>query len=414
MKVVLLNTNDNGGGAAIACLRLQRALQKQGKVQSTMLVQRKYTGHPGVVGLSQGTFQKAGAWLRFVAERLVFLPRERSSEVRFQFDPGVAGVDVSTHPLVRDADVIHLHWVNHGFLSTDSLQKIMQLGKPIVWTFHDMWAFTGGCHHSGTCEHFRTDCGDCKFVKNPGPRDYSHQRWQAKATAYTPFAAVGCSRWLANRARNASLLDGYRVEAIPNPLDVTLFRPLDKATARRALGLSPDKEYILFAAMRVDAVGKGLAYLIEALQWLKDLPGAVELLVFGKTDEAFLKALPIKTTSLGHLSDPERIATAYSAASVFVIPSLEENLPNTIMEAMACGTPAVGFAVGGIPEMVDHRANGYVAEYRSAESLAAGVRWVLEQNNDGALSAKARQKVLASYAEEMVAAQYEALYRSLV
>lgn len=414
MKVVLLNTNDNGGGAAIACLRLQQALQKHGTWQSTVLVQDKHTNHPGVVGLSKGHVQKALAWLRFVAERLVFLPRERSPEVRFQFDPGVAGIDISTHPLVRDADIIHLHWINHGFLSTDSLHKIMQLGKPVVWTFHDMWAFTGGCHHSGTCENFRSDCGDCKFIRKPDRYDFSHQRWRAKSAAYASFAAVGCSRWLANRARNAALLNGYRVEAIPNPLDVALFRPLDKRTAREALGLNVDKTYLLFAAMKVSAPGKGFAYFAEALQWVTAASDNVELLVFGKADEALLAALPIRVTTLGHLTDPERIVLAYSAAALFVIPSLEENLPNTLMEAMACGTPAVGFDTGGIPEMIDHRVDGYVADYRSAESLAAGIRWVLDNNKGGKLSKKARQKVLDTYAEDVVAAQYEALYQSLM
>ncbi len=418
MKVVFINTNDNGGGAAIACRRIQKALATYAGVEGKILVQDKNTRDDAVVSVAPRRWQKWLAWGRFVAERLYFYPYERSSDIRFQFNPGIAGIDISTHPLVREADVIHLHWINFGYLSTDSLKKIFALGKPVVWTFHDMWAFTGGCHHSGTCENYREACGGCKFVKHPGPNDISHGRWLAKEAAYAPFVPVGCSQWLAGRAAQSSLLRHSRILSIPNPIDTSVFKPTTKEEARKLLGLSPDKEFILFAAMRVDAVGKGFSYLVQALQLLTQQHLArmqnVEVLIFGHSSADLTAALPILTHRLGHLSDPQQIGLAYSAASVFVIPSLEENLPNTIMEALACGTPAVGFDTGGIPEMIDHRINGYVAEYRSADSLAKGILWVLEANAQGKLSAQARQKVLNTYAEEIVAQQYQDLYQSLL
>ena len=418
MKVVFVNTNDNAGGAAIACRRIQKSLATYAGVEGKILVQDKNTLDGAVVSTTPNRWQKWLAWGRFVAERLYFYPYERSSEIRFQFNPGIAGIDISTHPLVQEADIIHLHWVNFGYLSTDSLQKLFALGKPVVWTFHDMWAFTGGCHHSGSCENYRDACGGCKFVKHPAPDDFSHRRWRAKKASYAPFTAIGCSQWLARRAAQSSLLRHARVSSIPNPIDIEVFKPIPKQEARGRLGLSPNKEFILFAAMRVGAVGKGFSYLVQALQLLieqyPDRMLEVEMLIFGHSSADLTDSLPIVAHRLGHLSDSQQIGLAYSAASVFVIPSLEENLPNTIMEAMACGTPAVGFDTGGIPEMIDHRINGYVAEYRSAESLAEGIEWVLEANTQGQVSAHARQKVLATYTEEIVARQYHDLYQSLL
>ena len=419
MKVLFLTTSDTGGGAAIACRRLQQALDKYTPVQGKILVQEKKTQENAIVTIAGTRWKKGLTWLRFIAERLLFLPFERSKEVRFLFNPGVFGTDLSSHPLVKEADVIHLHWVNFGFLSTDSLQKLFALGKPIVWTFHDMWVFTGGCHHSGECDHYQQACGNCKFIRKPAPDDLSHHRWEAKKKVYQhhPFSVVTCSEWLGKRAAASSLLKGFSIQTIPNPIDTQIFSPIAKSTARQQLGLPTDKELILFAAMRVNAAGKGFAFFQEALHELlnrqPDLHSSVELIVFGSADEELLSGLPFTTHSLGSFTDPAQIALVYNAASMFVTPSLEENLPNTIMEAFACGTPAIGFEIGGIPEMISHQTNGYLAQYRSAASIADGIQWVIENNRNGALSANARNKALDDYTEEVVAQQYFALYESL-
>lgn len=419
MKVVFLNTNDNGGGAAIACRRLQKALAKHTPVEGTILVQDKNTQENTVEAIADTSWKKKLSWLRFVAERLIFLPFESSKKIRFAFNPGSIGTDISQHPLIQEADLIHIHWINFGYLSTNSLEKIFALKKPIVWTFHDMWTFTGGCHHSGECDHYQQECGNCKFIRNAGPNDFSHQRWLAKHNAYRnqPFSVVTCSDWLGDRATRSKLLNGFSVQTIPNPIDTDFFRPISKKEAREKLNLPTDKELILFAAMRVGAAGKGFSFFQEALDLLlqrqPNAPTEIELIVFGMADEKVLEGLPFRTHQLGHISDPEKIVLAYSAASLFVTPSLEENLPNTIMEAFACGTPAVGFTIGGIPEMIEHQKNGYLATYRSASSIADGIEWVIENNSNGSVSESARNKALNSYSEAIVAQQYFDLYQSL-
>jgi glycosyltransferase involved in cell wall biosynthesis len=420
MKVVFINTSDNSGGAAIACLRLRKAMEEYAAVEGRVLVQEKNTTNTFVETISDTAWKKKTTWLRFVAERLSFLPYERSKEIRFLFNRAIFGADISNHPLVQEAQIIHLHWVNFGFLSTSGLKKLLALGKPVVWTFHDMWPFTGGCHHSGACDHYENECGNCKFLNKPSEHDISHGGWKAKKKAYLPshFTAVACSHWLAGHANRSSLLKGSRIESIPNPIDTSLFHVISKKEARLKLGLPVDKELILFAAMRVHAPGKGFIYFVDALNWLSlnhpEWNDRLELVVFGQADDTTLAGLPYRAHKLGHLSDVQKIILAYNAASMFVTPSLEENLPNTIMESFACGTPAVGFRVGGIPEMIDHKINGFVSEYKSTESLGAGMQWVLDHNTEGTLSNQARQKVLDKYSEKVVAEQYYNLYQSLL
>jgi glycosyltransferase involved in cell wall biosynthesis len=424
LKILLLNTDDFTGGAAIACRRLLKALRTHTDVQAQMLVQESKSGQEGVVQLNNSWISQKKAFLRFVAERFYFLFSEKSKEVRFSFNPAKFGTDISDNQYVTDSDIVHLHWINFGFLSIDSIKKLAQTQKPIVWTLHDMWAFTGGCHHSRECENYQKTCGNCEqFLKNPSSDDLSNQIWIAKMNAFSGanLTIITCSQWLGNRAKKSSLFQNIRVESIPNPIDAQVFQPMDKTLARKAFNLSENKKYILFAAMRVDAVGKGFTYFQNALSILdvrlsniEHQESDIEIIIFGQAQVSDFESLPFKVNMLGRLSDLETIAKAYSAASVFVIPSLEENLPNTIMESMACGTPVVGFDVGGIPEMIEHQTTGYLSKYKSAEDLANGIYWTLYQSDYQSLCENSRKKILENYSEEVVAERYKKVYKSLL
>jgi glycosyltransferase involved in cell wall biosynthesis len=421
LRVVHLNTYHTTGGAAVAAGRLNRALNRFG-LDSTLLVQETTYPEENVEGLATSFLAQKMAFARFGMERALFLPYEKDKAARFQFSPATTGVDLTFNSTVRQADVLHLHWINFGFFSVEGLQRLMALEKPVVWTMHDMWPFTGGCHHSGTCENYQRTCGNCvPFLRNPGPNDLSHSGWVRKQQAYETahLVPVGCSEWLANRARKSGLFRNVPVLNIPNPIDTTLFRPVPKAAAREALGLPTNRRLILFAAAKVSTVGKGFRYFEAALHKLHselDNPREVELLIFGAGDKGLLHELPFQYHFLGSLTDMQQISHAYNAADTFVIPSLAENLPNTIMEAMACGTPVVGFTVGGIPEMIQHRESGYLAQYKSAEDLAEGMKWLLRlpPNDYAAIAHAARQHVLAHYDEAIVAGQYASLYEGLL
>lgn len=399
MNVLLLNTYAHGG-AGVACRRLQAALLEDG-VEAKLL----------------SAAEVPGRW-PFYAERLSFLPYERNRSVRFAFSPANFGHDIRHHPLVKQADILHLHWVNQGFLSLQNIRQLAELGKPIVWTLHDMWAFTGGCHYSQGCRHFEAECGNCPFLRRPRPGDLSHRVWLRKQRLFPPnLQFVTCSEWLAGVARSSGLLRDFPVQAIPNPIDTRQFAPLPEAARaafRQETGIAPDALVLLFAAMKVSEPRKGFQLLLESLHSLKnarpDWP--VEILVLGAAEPAALSALPYPFHAPGLVRDPALLARMYAAADVFVIPSLEDNLPNTVMESLACGTPVAGFDTGGIPEMTGHLTEGYIAPQGDSRALAEGIAWVLERRQ--ALRGPARMKVERHYANHVVAGRYRSLYTSLV
>lgn len=420
IRVLHLSTFHLSGGAGLAASRLNRALNKHGAV-SHLLAGRGSGREEAVASLDDSVSGKGAFWGRFIVERLFFLPFERSKEVRYAFSPAATGFDLADHPLVRQADVLHLHWINFGFLSVRGIERLLALGKPVVWTLHDMWAFTGGCHYSGECRRYQSGCGNCSFLKNPGEADLSFRRLQLKQRlwpAESNLTAVACSDWLAKQARASSLFAPFRVTNIPNPIDVAVFKPTGRAEARARLGLAPDKKYILFASAKIASKLKGFDYLKIALDRLvsqePELAQHLALLVIGGGDTEQLQGLPLPVHALGYVRGDDELVKVYNAASVYVTPSVEDNLPNTVMEALACGTPAVGFRTGGIPEMIGHDVNGYLAEYRSPESLATGIVAVLRGDSDGRLSSGARETVLREFDEKVVAARYLALYQNVL
>jgi glycosyltransferase involved in cell wall biosynthesis len=402
------------GGAGVAASRLNQALQNHG-IDSHLLVYRQQKAKNGVTAWADTPWKNSVFWARFSAERLLFLPHEKDKTVRFAFSPAAVGVPIEEHPLVQQADVINIHWINFGFLSLAGLSRLFSLGKPIVWTMHDMWAFTGGCHYSSGCELFLTHCQFCPFLKKPALYDLSFEIFEKKKKllAEANVSFVSPSKWLGHLTQKASITAHLPSYVIPNPIDTAVFHPLSKADARLKLGLPLDKKLILFAGANTLDPRKGYEYFREAIHKLDTNNPGVEIAFFGKSQPGAYQEINLPVHDLGKLSDQDMIVAAYSAADAMVVTSLEDNLPNTVMEAMACGTPVVGFQNGGIPDMIDHLENGYIASFKSALSVAEGIQWVLDNNQGGKLSALARQKVLTTYSEEVVARQYADLYQSL-
>lgn len=418
MKILVINTFETRGGAAIAAKRLFVALNKTGEVEAKMLVNERQTSDPGVFEVADTWLKKLIRKYRFIFEKVLFMPLEVSKKERFSFSTARFGSNISNHPLVREADILHIHWVNNSFLSHRNLRQLLQLNKPVVITMHDMWYFTGGCHHARNCRHYELECGNCPFLKRPDNNDLSHKIHQVKRSIYSPkMAFVACSKWLKQSADSSSLLKDRTVYAIPNPLDTNVFKPGDKAAARAVFGLPQDKILLLYAAARVDDERKGYKYLSEALQTLyhSDLPFKkdIEIVLMGDVKDPQVIDFPFPTHFVGNLSDTSQIVACYNAASMLITPSLEENLPNTIIESMACGTPTVAFRTGGIPEIIDHQVNGYIAEYRNAADLITGISWIVEQDHDQ-LAQNCKTKVETAFSEKAVVLQFTSLYRSLL
>ena len=416
MRVLIVNTSERTGGAAVAASRLMEALNNNG-VKAKMLVRDKQTDHLTVAALPG---QKA-MQLRFLWERLVIWLRLRLSRKHlFEADIANCGADITQLREFQEADVIHLHWINQGMLSLKGIRKILDSGKPVVWTMHDIWPATAICHLTLDCRHFETQCSHCRLLPGGGSdNDLAAQVWRRKQKmlADRQITYVACSQWLAGEAQKSALLQGQRVVSIPNPIDTHVYAPQNQQQARQRAGLPADGRIILFASQRVTNLNKGMNYLVEACQLLAEQhpeqKEQITVAILGGHAEELEGQLPFRTCPLGYVNDEHRIVDVYNAADVFVLPSLSENLPNTIMEAMACGVPSVGFRVGGIPEEIDHQQNGYVVDYRSSEDLARGIWWALFEADHEAVRHACLQKVAHNYSQQSVANHYLEVYESL-
>jgi glycosyltransferase involved in cell wall biosynthesis len=418
MKIAMLNTSDRRGGAAVAAYRLKEALSASG-IGVKLVVREKITPDPDVISMDNSGLRRNINRFRFLWERLViFLHNGFSRERLFKVSLADTGIDVSRLPEIREADIIHLHWFNHGFLSLRSLDKLLALGKPVVWTMHDMWGATGICHYSWACERYREGCGHCPFLHSSRSGDLSARIFRRKRVLYRENITLApVSEWLAGKCRESALTHDLPVRSIPNPIDTDFFSPGDRAEARRAGGLPTDTPIVLMGAARLDDPVKGFSVLKKALHLIQpDTRQKIQLVLFGsmKDEEATLADIPVACTWLGQISAPEQLRTLYRAADCFLAPSLEDNLPNTVMESLACGTPVAGFRTGGIPEMVDHLENGHLAPRGDAPQLARSIEWVLSHPDPAGLAANARAKVLDRFTIERIAGEYIELYRTVL
>ncbi|WP_234735037.1 glycosyltransferase family 4 protein [Tellurirhabdus bombi] len=416
LNILQLSTYHTSGGAGIAARRLNEALVRAGQ-NSWMLVPQTDRPEPHVAGLAETTLERKMAFARFALDRLSFWPYEKSKAERFAFSPARVGTDISRHPLVQQADILHLHWTQFGFLGLSDMSKLFRLGKPVVWTLHDMWAFTGGCHYSRGCAHYQTHCHHCPFLRNPGAHDLSYRLFEKKVELYhnAPLTFVTPSKWLSKSLKVSHLGQPFPVHVLPNPIDSNRFQPAqDRQVVRRQLGLPLDKKLLLFGSFNTQDPRKGFRYIQEALQLQKDRLPDTEIVIFGKSNPEIVNALPLPVTNLGSITSEEKMIAVYQAADVLLIPSLEDNFPNTIIESLACGTPVLGFRTGGIPEQIMHRQTGYLAQLASAEDLAQGLHWLLTQADLPIMRQNAARHIHSWLSYEAMASEFTELYQNLL
>jgi glycosyltransferase involved in cell wall biosynthesis len=332
------------------------------------------------------------------------------------FSPELLPDAIASKVAQHNPDIINLHWVCNGFLKIETLAKLTQ---PLVWTLHDMWPFTGGCHYSQECDRYTDSCGACPILHSDRNGDLSRWIWQRKAKAWKDLnlTIVTPSSWLAKCASSSSLFKNLRVEVIPNGLDTRKYKPIQRQMARELLNLPQDKYLVLFGAMYASSARrKGFHLLQPALQSLSQSgwQDRIELAVFGASEPIEPIELGFKSHYLGKLSDEISLALVYAAADVFVAPSLQDNLPNTVMEAIACGTPCVAFNIGGMSEMIEHQVNGYLAQPYQIDDLAQGIAWVIEnRERHQKLCDRAREKAEQEFTLEIQARRYESVYQEL-
>jgi glycosyltransferase involved in cell wall biosynthesis len=418
MRVVHLSEFDINGGAARAAWRVHDSLRLAG-VDSSMFVSVRDGFDPRV----EQFVPRAGFGSRVtrVFRRDLF-ERELKKALRngpagfdgFRDDRTVYGAEVAA--AVPDADIYHLHQVTEFVDYRTCLPRLAQRA-PLVWTLHEMTPFTGGCHYAYDCSHFTGECGACPQLGRSNMRDFSHAVWRRKQTAFAAIPrerlhVVAPSKWMAAEAARSRLLGRFPVSVIPYGLDTDRYRPIpDARRLLEAFGVSPSMRVALFVADWTSVRRKGFDLLDSALSLLGDAPNTA-LVSLGRGDSPRLQST-LTHVHLGSLTDDRMLAAIYSMADVFVIPSVQDNLPNSVLEAMACGCAVSGFRVGGIPDMVRDGVNGLLATPGDVKGLANAIRTLLADDSRRAGMGKASRDIAErEYSRKLQGERYADLYRT--
>lgn len=420
MKTVFINTSDLKGGAAIACYRLFKSIQQKG-IEATLIVAEKLSNDENVISIHNSIISAKTYKIKMLAEYAIFNKFLKNKKTTSTFSTAYFGSTILNIKQVQEADVINLHWINLSYLNLKNLIEITKLNKPIVWHLHDMWAFTGGCHYSNGCENYLTECENCPFLNSPATNDLSKKYFKLKQElfSYNNFTIVTPSNWLAQEAKKSALLKNKNIIALGNAIPTDKFISQNKKDLKAKNALNPSKKHILFGAMNIEDERKGFTYFKKAIQQLAQNTQfciTTELVILGKFKPEIFDGINsnLEINAVGFISSQEKIAELYALSDVFVIPTLEDNLPNTILEALSCGTPVVSFNTGGITDMVKHNINGFIAEAKNAEQLATGIETVLVNEQNIPYAQNARNYIVENYSEEVIANKYIALYKTLI
>jgi glycosyltransferase involved in cell wall biosynthesis len=408
LGVLHINDCDRLGGSGRSAYRIHSTLRRLG-VRSRMLVRDKASADPDVAQISKGLVHFLDRTSYHVLERLSLQYLFYSSSFL-----------LPRHEWFKQADILQLFNTHANFFSHTALPLLSRY-RPIVWRLSDMWALTGHCTHSFDCERWKTGCGSCPILS-----DYPELRWDTTALLFkiknsiysrSDLNVVAPSKWIANIARQSPLLSRFEIHHIPNGVDLSIFRPEDKAGARKALDLDPRKKVILFSSHLIMNPYKGGPQIREALDRLSAdrTIGDVLVLVVGKDAERWENRTGFEVRRLGHISDDTKLAQVYSAADAFVLPTLADTFPNAVLEAMACGTTPITFDVGGCPELVKHLETGYLAQKKDAEDLARGIKLILQNTElNNKLQARALEVVEREHSDDLEGKRFKALYENII
>ncbi len=410
MKILIVNAFDIHGGAARAAYRLHQSLLMQ-NIDSQMLVQSKGCDDFTVIGPNAKLEQGFNLLKPTLDSIPVKLYKNRTSAL---FSPSwLFSRKVIDRINEMDPDIVHLQWINAGMIRIEDLPKIK---ASIVWTLHDMWAFTGGCHYDLGCGAYKDNCGSCPVLNSHSITDLSYKVLNRKKCSYSKIhdlTVIGVSRWLTNCAHESKLFKSVKTINFPNPIATMIFKPCNKATSRELWNFPQNKKIILFGALgSTSDPRKGFHELNDALQSLNR--NDIVFVVFGATKPLNPPNLGCEVFYVGSLSDDVSLISLYSSVDVMIVPSRQEAFGQTASEAMACGTPVVAFNHTGLVDIVDHKENGYLAQALNTQDLADGIEWILDNEQYDELCLKAREKIERNFASSVVAEKYIELYRSVL
>ncbi len=410
MKILIINTSDIKGGAARAAYRLHKSLLSQ-NIDSQLLVQTK-SGDDFTVITNNNKITKVINKLRPTIDSIPIRFYKKRTKTLFSSSwfgfNNIVNIINEINP-----DIVHFHWICGGMIKIEDIVKIK---APIVYSLHDMWAFTGGCHYDEECNRYRKECGNCKVLRSDKQNDLSTKIFKRKQKIFSQIenmTIVGLSRWINDCAKNSTLLKEKRHVNLPNSIDTNIFKPFDKEKARELWRLPKDKKLVLFGAMGATSdPRKGYNKLSMAMHKLTDKN--IEFVIFGSSKPKESQNFEFETHYIGSLADDVSLVTLYSAVDVMVVPSLQENLSNAIMESLSCATPVVGFAIGGNSDMIENKKTGYLAKPFDIIDLAYGIEWVLNNECYNKLCKNARKKIEKEFDSTVVVKKYIELYKDVL
>lgn len=383
MKIVHVSTYTRQGGAAIAAYRMFEAMKRAGMDVSFLSRDDFYPNFP--------------IWRTKITQKMLHLAVKR----KMPWHLLDTDISVISHPAIQEADVIYLHWVN-DFLGIKAIDELLALKKRIIWVQHDMWALTGGCHYSLGCVGYQVKCQRCNQMNRF--KDLASKQLQTKIEHWSTasnLTIAAPSQMMLYDVKFSKVFGSLPTITINNLIDIRRFKPINKTLCRSEMGLDVDKKYILFNAVDLANPYKGGERLIQVLQALKDSP--YEFLFLGKANYAdFPKGIHSKLHLMGYTEEEEQIIRIYNCANVLLMTSVAENFPNVVLEAMACGVPAVAFKAGGVIEQILHRQTGYLVFDNEIENCINGIQWVLNNPDYCHLSQQSRFWVIKHHAYENI------------
>jgi len=417
MKILHLSTHDIRGGAARAAFRLHTALRRLGH-DSTMLVAHRDSDDPTVRALVRSKDLATNLRRRWRRSQILREFEDYQDTRPAGLEPFSDDRSQHAHDLVKQlppCDVIHLQWVG-GFFDYQAFFTALPQNTTVVWQLHDMNVITGGCHYDQDCGRYMNGCGACPQLGSTDPEDLSRQIWTRKQSVFGVLEGnrlhiVALSRWMLGLVKASPLLSRFSATLIPNGVDLGVFAPHDRRLAREVLGIPQGAQIVMFVSDILTNRRKGFSFLLEALSGLTQAHNLFLLSVGGGERPG---TGPIPCLHTGYVKDERWLSLMYSAADLFAIPSLQDNLPNTVLESMACGTPVVGFEVGGIPDMVRPGTTGQLVPVGDALALRQAISHLLNApSTRRQMGAECRRIVSEEYSNELLATRYAALYESL-
>jgi glycosyltransferase involved in cell wall biosynthesis len=411
--VVHLAQSDSEGGANKAAFRLHSNLRRAG-VDSVFHCGRSHLDDPSIVPAHlPGVGDFVSDVAAYFNARGLRQYRDRSGT---PFSPMRISYGRLDSRLVSRADVVCLHWIAGGFLNAAQLQAVK---KPLVWRLSDIWPFSGGCHYPGNCLKFEGICGSCPQLGSTSDSDLSRSGMRLREAGYhnLDLTIVAPSRWIADLARRSHLFGRLRIEHIPTGVDLAVFHPGDRIAARARLNLPAEGHIVAFGALGATSdPRKGYAQLRTALGKLAaSSDHQFTLVTFGGDEikrQEQIARFPVR--HLGRIDGQDALAEVYSAADLLAAPFLEDNLPNVVLEAIACGTPVAAFAAGGIPDAIEHEINGHLSPIGDTDGLAQGIALLLDRAGDGQIRRAAHARAIDRFDIQACARRYGSLFEEIV